>query len=330
MATPASRPDGIGAVRARTRNAVRRAAGRTRAERSRPSPRHGESPAETLTPLPGGEGNESRWNRELALRAFVPCSPSLPRCLDALMPRCLDALMPSSQTPGPRHRRTCDFAKPQVRLPAKKGRCASPAKREDIRAPRFPSPSWLIHHGSSLPSPLRSLCLWVESLPCAHVRGAEPFTSAQNSQKKTRLASRQTAFCAPIYQMHLPSARTRDRYSLHRRSCCSMRTSSILTRQISGGGGRGVCGARKLIPMPLRILRAPGRPTLICVRQSTIGRIVVLVFPGGRGVCGARNLIPMPQKISCAPPGIEPRWVGGDRLSTSRLLPATTAGGGGR
>ena len=64
--------------------------------------------------------------------------------------------------------------------------------------------------------------------------------------------------------------------------------------------GRGVCGARKLIPMPLRILRAPGRPTLICVRQSTIGRIAVLVFPGGRGVCGARKLIPIPQKISCA------------------------------
>ena len=80
-----------------------------------------------------------------------------------------------------------------------------------------------------------------------------------------------------------------------------MRTSSMLTRQVSGGRGRGVCGARKLIPMPLRILRAPGRPTFIGVRQSTISRIVVLVFPGGRGVCGARKLIPMPQKISCAP-----------------------------
>ena len=45
-----------------------------------------------------------------------------------------------------------------------------------------------------------------------------------------------------------------------------MRTSSMLTRQVSGGGGRGVSGARKLIPMPLRISRAPGRPTLICVR----------------------------------------------------------------
>ena len=76
---------------------------------------------------------------------------------------------------------------------------------------------------------------------------------------------------------------------------------SMLTRQISGGKGRGVSGARKLIPMPLRILRAPGRPTLICVRQSTIGRIVVLLFPGGRGVCGARKLIPMPAQTSCAP-----------------------------
>ncbi len=76
---------------------------------------------------------------------------------------------------------------------------------------------------------------------------------------------------------------------------------SMLTRQISGGGGRGVCGARKLIPMPLRISRAPGRPTLICVRQSTIGRIVVLVFPGGRGVCGAHKLIPMPLRILRAP-----------------------------
>ncbi len=55
---------------------------------------------------------------------------------------------------------------------------------------------------------------------------------------------------------------------------------SMLTRQISGGGGRGVCGARKLIPMPLRILRAPGRPTLICVRQSTISGIAAFVFPG--------------------------------------------------
>ena len=56
-----------------------------------------------------------------------------------------------------------------------------------------------------------------------------------------------------------------------------MRTSSMLTRQISRG--RGVSGARKLIPMPLRISRAPGRPTLICVRQSTISRIVAFVFP---------------------------------------------------
>ena len=57
-----------------------------------------------------------------------------------------------------------------------------------------------------------------------------------------------------------------------------MLTSSMLTRQISGG--RGVCGARKLIPMPLRILRAPGRPALICIRQATIGRTVVLVSGG--------------------------------------------------
>ena len=37
--------------------------GETRAGQSRPSP---------LTPLPGGEGDKSRWNRELALHAFVP------------------------------------------------------------------------------------------------------------------------------------------------------------------------------------------------------------------------------------------------------------------
>ena len=58
-----------------------------------------------------------------------------------------------------------------------------------------------------------------------------------------------------------------------------MRTSSMLTRQVSGGGGRGVSGARKLIPMPLRILRAPACPTLICRRQSTIGESG-LVLPG--------------------------------------------------
>ena len=78
-----------------------------------------------------------------------------------------------------------------------------------------------------------------------------------------------------------------------------MRTSSMLTRQVSGG--RGVSGAHKLIPMPLRILRAPGRPALICVGQSTVARMVVLVFPGGHGVSGARKLIPMPLRISRAP-----------------------------
>ncbi|MCH7548360.1 MAG: hypothetical protein IH969_02290, partial [Candidatus Krumholzibacteriota bacterium] len=41
-------------------------------------------------------------------------------------------------------------------------------------------------------------------------------------------------------------------------------------------------GARKRIPRPPKISRAPGRPTLIGVRQSTIGRIVVLVIPGAR------------------------------------------------
>ncbi len=69
-----------------------------------------------------------------------------------------------------------------------------------------------------------------------------------------------------------------------------MRTSSMLTRQVSGGGGRGVCGARKLIPMPLRISRAPEcpraqrifvrappkhpprRPARICTRSATSGR----------------------------------------------------------
>ena len=76
---------------------------------------------------------------------------------------------------------------------------------------------------------------------------------------------------------------------------------SMLRNQIAGGRGRGVCGARKLIPMPAQISCAPGRPTLIGMRQSTIGRIVVLVFPGGRGVCGARKLIPMSLRISCAP-----------------------------
>ena len=72
-----------------------------------------------------------------------------------------------------------------------------------------------------------------------------------------------------------------------------MRTSSMLTRQVSGGGGRGVSGARKLIPMPLRISRAPRRPTLIWVRQSTIGRIVVLVFPGAAARAGVTALQPI-------------------------------------
>ena len=57
-----------------------------------------------------------------------------------------------------------------------------------------------------------------------------------------------------------------------------MLTASMLTFQISGR--RGVCGARKLIPMPLRILRAPGRPALICIRQSRIGRTVVFISGG--------------------------------------------------
>ncbi len=65
-----------------------------------------------------------------------------------------------------------------------------------------------------------------------------------------------------------------------------MRTSSMLTRQVSGGGGRGVCGARKLIPMPPGISRAPGRPALIGVRQSTISGIVAFVFPGAAFVIG--------------------------------------------
>ena len=38
-----------------------------------------------------------------------------------------------------------------------------------------------------------------------------------------------------------------------------MRTSSMLTRRISGG--RGVCGAHKLIPMSPKISCAPALPT---------------------------------------------------------------------
>jgi len=64
-----------------------------------------------------------------------------------------------------------------------------------------------------------------------------------------------------------------------------MRTSSMLTRQVSGEGC-GVSGARKLIPMPHRISRAPERPALICVRQSTISGIVAFVFPGAAFVIG--------------------------------------------
>ena len=72
-----------------------------------------------------------------------------------------------------------------------------------------------------------------------------------------------------------------------------MRTSSMLTRQISGGGGRGLCGARKLIPMPVRISRAPGRPTLIWVHRSTISRIVVFVFSGSAAPAGVTALQPI-------------------------------------
>ena len=66
-----------------------------------------------------------------------------------------------------------------------------------------------------------------------------------------------------------------------------MLASSRLTSQISEG--RGHAGARKLIPMPPKISRAPGRPTLIGVRQSTIGRIVVLVIPGARRLWRAQT-----------------------------------------
>ena len=39
------------------------------------------------------------------------------------------------------------------------GRFASPAKREDFRAPRFPPPSWRIPHGASLMAhPFLPLC----------------------------------------------------------------------------------------------------------------------------------------------------------------------------
>ncbi len=57
-----------------------------------------------------------------------------------------------------------------------------------------------------------------------------------------------------------------------------MRTSSMLARQISGGGGggRGHIGARKLIPIPLRISCAPHWPPecsqTIPQKTATIGR----------------------------------------------------------
>ena len=161
------------------------------------------------------------------LRAFVPLSPIRPDSIG------ICGLFPLHGDPD--LRKASGPASPE-----KKGRCASSAKREDIRAPRFPSPAWLIPHGSSLMAhpfvpPLRSLCLCVESLPCARVRGAESFTSAQNSQKKSRLASRQTAFGGRICQMHLPGARRGGRGSLYRRSCSCVFTSSMSTTQISGG-----------------------------------------------------------------------------------------------
>ena len=71
-----------------------------------------------------------------------------------------------------------------------------------------------------------------------------------------------------------------------------MRTSSMLTRQISGERC-GVSGARKLIPMPHRISRAPGRPILIRVPQSTISGIVAFVFPGVGARAGVAALEPI-------------------------------------
>ena len=174
-------------------------------------------------------------------------SPSVPPCLRAFVPSCLSlpsVPIPSGSVASSRFTETRTFAKPQVRLAVKKRRCASPAKREDIRAPRLPSSSWLIPHGSSLPSPLRPLRIGGESLPCAHVRGAESFTSAQNSQKKSRLASRQTAFGGPTCHMHLPSARRGGRGSFYRRSCSCVFTSSTSTSQFPGAGAGA--GARRL------------------------------------------------------------------------------------
>ncbi len=80
-----------------------------------------------------------------------------------------------------------------------------------------------------------------------------------------------------------------------------MRTSSMLTRQVSGGGGarrlwraqtnpyadQNLARARMTDPH----LRAP-------INDRPNGRSCI---SGGRGVCGARKLIPMPITISRAP-----------------------------
>ncbi len=132
----------------------------------------------------------------------------------------------------------------------------------------------------------------------ARVRRRESHSSARNFQKISSLARRQAVFGVPICQKFLPGARPDRRRTLYERSCRSMLASSRRSKQKFRG--RGHAGAHKLIPMPTKTSCAPGRPPLICVRQSTIGRTVVLVFPGGRGHAGAHKLIPMPTKISCA------------------------------
>ena len=178
-------------------------------------------------PIPSGSVANASSDQPSA--SSLPLRASVPSCLSLCYP--CRSVVAFSKRPGPSQSLRSGFA-------AKKRRCASPAKRENTRAPRLPSPSWLIPHGSSLPSPLRSLSLCGESLPCAHVRGAESLTSAQNSQKKSRLANCQAAFDGPRYREYLPGARRGGRGSLYRRSCSSVFTSSMSTSQFPGAGAR--------------------------------------------------------------------------------------------
>ncbi len=74
---------------------------------------------------------------------------------------------------------------------------------------------------------------YARKLSSAHVPSAKALRSAQNCKKISRLASRQTTFCEPTDRKYLPGARKHSRRTFYERSCCSMRTSSMLTRQIS-------------------------------------------------------------------------------------------------